>query len=132
MTRINVRPVSGINTKQLHGEFVEILRPFVLVRNRYATGKRVEKWEIPDTYRLGPGHVKFFYDKFGYLMNRYAAIRDELRKRGMNIKHRDLREEFKIIPDELWGDYEPTEVAQLINEARIQQALREAQERGTI
>lgn len=129
MTRINVRPVAGIHTKQLHGEFVEILRPFVLVQNRIRNNDPPKA--IPETYRLGPGHVTFFYDKLGYLYDRYADICDELRKRGFKINQRDLRKDFADIPDKWWGPYEPTEIAQLINEARIQEALRAMQERGT-
>lgn len=130
MTRINVRPVAGINTKQLHGEYVELPRAFVVVRDRVTSGKGVDPREIPDRYTLNKGHVLFFANKLLYLLHRYEAICVELVKRGFKLNPRLLQAEFSMIPEQYWNDWEPDERDHLINEARIQEALRSMKERG--
>ena len=130
MTRINVVPVATLHTKQLHGEYVELPRVFVTVRNRVLGGRGVTDGEIPATYRLGPGHVLFFANKLGYLAQRYDQICDELRARGFNLNPRLLHLEFVSIPPSFWGQYDPTPDAIKINQARIDEALASMQQRG--
>ena len=37
-------------------------------------------------FKLGIGHVKFFYNKLLYLKNRYISLYNECIKRGFNAK----------------------------------------------
>ena len=81
MTRINV----GINPKKLTdkhllAEHREIKR----IPNMVKSGK-AKMDNIPDTFTLGKGHVKFFYNKLGYLYRRYAKIHNECKRRGFNV-----------------------------------------------
>ena len=65
MTRISagIRP-SELCNAHLNKERVEILR----VPNAIKSGKaKVNLSKIPSSYRLGTGHVIFFYDKLEYL-----------------------------------------------------------------
>lgn len=57
MTRINLIPVEELTNKHLIAEKHEITRVFALAKNSKPNVK------IPDTYRMGKGHVTFFIIK---------------------------------------------------------------------
>ena len=83
MTRINVGiPPAELNGRHLIAEHREIKRiPNLVNRGRYSLDNQ------PDTFKLGKGHVKFFYDKLLYLKRRYDALYNECRKRGFNVQN---------------------------------------------
>ena len=59
MTRINVAiPVEELTREHLISEHREIKR----IPNMIKSGRAKIK-NIPPKFKLGPGHVKFFYDK---------------------------------------------------------------------
>ena len=71
----------------------------------------------PADYKLGEGHVRFFFDKLAFLQRRYAALHQECLARGFRVQNiwpQDL-------PDtpSLWRDYQPTEQALALNRERI-------------
>lgn len=102
MTRINVGiDPSELPRKALLSEHKEITR----VPNAVRSG-RAKLCDIPDTFRLNKGHIKFFYDKLLYLNNRYASLLAECIKRGYNVT--DKTAAFFDLPDELMNDYIPT------------------------
>jgi len=74
--------------------------------------------EIPNQYKLGSGHVKFFFDKFKYLYKRHIKLRSELIIRGYNLSESNS-DIFKSVPNEYYNDYNPTIEAIAINEERI-------------
>ena len=98
MTRINCIPVEELHDKHLLAEYRELPRVFSLARGDA---------DIPDTYRMGKGHVTFFYDK---------------RKRGWKPKHCTTGLVF-LAPAELYKDWTPTEEAMKINRERIAERL---------
>jgi len=101
MTRINTVPPQELCDKHLMAEIREITR----IPNTVKSGKaKVEG--IPETFRLGSGHVKFFYDKLGYLEKRYKQLYDECIYRGFNVQ--DNSGSFKGIPIRLMNDWTPT------------------------
>jgi deoxyribonuclease (pyrimidine dimer) len=101
MTRINTIPPQELCDKHLMAEIREITR----IPNTVKSGKaRIEG--IPETFRLGSGHVKFFYDKIFYLQKRYKQLYDECQYRGFNVQ--DNSGSFKGIPIELMNDWTPT------------------------
>ena len=77
MTRINVGiPPAELNGRHLIAEHREIKRiPNLVNRGRYSLDNQ------PKSFKLGTGHVKFFYDKLLYLKRRYDALYNECRKR---------------------------------------------------
>lgn len=104
MTRISVGVrASELCDAHLIKERVELVR----IPNAVRTGKAVVK-DIPKQFTLGTGHVKFFYDKMGYLHQRYSELTAECLLRGFNIT--DFSDSFEGIPQELFKDY--TETAQ--------------------
>lgn len=109
MTRINVVPVTELADQHLMAEYRELPRILTVV------AKTPEPNYLEGDYRLGEGHVRFFYDKGLYLFTRYCALVAELRVRGFQLNVPDLDwEGFKIM-----GDYAPTPEAIAINRERL-------------
>jgi deoxyribonuclease (pyrimidine dimer) len=79
MTRINATVDPEVLCDQhLMAEYREILRTVALAT------KAVNP-VIPETFTLGTGHVKFFYDKLRYIHYRFEALKLELLKRGVAV-----------------------------------------------
>lgn len=102
MTRINV----GILPKELPDKLLLAeLREIKRIPNMINSGKaKIEN--IPDTFRLGTGHVKFFYDKGKYTLNRYMSLFNESQAR--NFKTTDFTLAWNNYPSELMNDYNET------------------------
>lgn len=111
MTRINCIPVEDLTDKHLLAEYRELPRVFKLAR---------PDANIPPTYRLGTGHVTFFYNKLGYLQRRQSQIIRECQKRGFNIQYTNP---YWNVPEELGNDWTPTPEAMALNRARIADRL---------
>lgn len=115
MTRINVIPVTELCDQHLLAEFRELTR----IPNCVLSGKL--QYHYPDrplSYTLGAGHVKFFTNKLGWLLNRYNDLFRECSGRGFNVVFIFPIKELQLkgIPFELW---EPDEAAKEINRQRI-------------
>ena len=99
MTRINVGiPPAELVNQHLIAEHREIKR----IPNCIAKGK-YNMDGIPDKFKLGTGHVKFFYNKLLYLKNRYISLYDECIKRGFNVQN--YISAWDNVPQELMNDY---------------------------
>lgn len=81
MTRINLVDPEALTNAHLQGEYKEISRVFTLVSNNLVKGKKVTSFNIPLSYCLGPGHVTFFYNKLGFVLDRYRQLYVEMRSR---------------------------------------------------
>ena len=102
MTRINVGiPPKQLTRQHLIAEHREIKR----IPNVIAKGKFNLKGQ-PKEFTLGTGHVKFFYDKLGYLKKRYEEIYFECRRRGYDVTY--YGDAWNGIPENMMGDYQPT------------------------
>ena len=117
MTRINVgiQPAE-LNDQHLIAEHREIKR----IPNCVAKGK-YNMDGIPDRFKLGTGHVKFFYNKLLYLKFRYASLYTECVRRGFNVQN--YIGAWNNVPEELMNDYKPTYVDRLIVQERILEKL---------
>ena len=99
MTRINVGiPPVELTGKHLIAEHREIKR----IPNCVAKGKYSMKG-IPDKFKLGTGHVKFFYNKLLYLKKRYLKLYAECIKRDFNVQ--SYIKAWDNVPEELMNDY---------------------------
>ena len=126
MTRINVGiPPAKLTGKHLITEHREIKR----IPNCIAKGK-YNMEGIPDKYKLGTGHVKFFYNKLLYLKNRYIKLYVECIKRGFNVQY--YIKAWDNVPKELMGDYQPTPNDKKIIKQRIKDKLNEKINMATI
>ena len=117
MTRINVVPVTELCDKHLLAEYHEITRVFKLARPCP---------DAPKEYTLGNGHVKFFYDKLGFITERTKQLIAELSKRGYKVKLGVYNLEYNRavhLDRRFWNDYTPTPEALEINRARIAERI---------
>lgn len=119
MTRINVVPPNELSGKHLAGEHHELPRVFSLVRRAQERGERPDKNAIP-TYRLGEGHVRFFYPRLMWVWHRYSILRYEMTKRGYQINPEPLPLRDGINP-EWFGVWRVTPEALEINRARLKE-----------
>lgn len=103
MTRINVGiPPKELTDKHLIAEHRELKRiPNVVSRGRYNINS------VPKEFSLGKGHVSFFYDKLGYLKERYIDLYNECIARGFNVQ--SFLASWDGVPQELMNSYTPTE-----------------------
>ena len=99
MTRINVGiPPAELVNKHLLAEHREIKRiPNCVSKGKYNMNG------IPNRFKLGTGHVKFFYNKLLYLKKRYIRIYKECIKRGFNVQN--YIGAWDNIPEKLMNDY---------------------------
>lgn len=123
MTRINVVDPTMLSDKHLMAEYRELPRVFTAVLKLQNQGFKPSDVDIPSSYRLGAGHVKFFYDKVEYLYYRYAQLVDELKTRNFSLND-DLIDSITNtawcdISAEWWNDYYPTIEALYLNMARL-------------
>ena len=99
MTRINVGiPPAELTDKHLLAEHREIKR----IPNCIAKGK-YNMDGMPDKFKLGTGHVKFFYNKLLYLKNRYIRLYWMCKRRGFNVQN--YIGAWYNLPQELMNDY---------------------------
>lgn len=117
MTRINVAiPPKELTPKHLMAEHREIKRiPNVVAKGKFNINS------IPTTFRLGTGHVAFFYNKLKYLKDRYEDIYKECVKRGYNVQY--YGDAWDGVPTHLMNDYTPTQEDERIIRERINEKL---------
>ena len=117
MTRINAGiPVKSLTNKHLIAEHRELKRiPNVVSKGRYNLKT------APKEFTLGKGHVSFFYDKMGYLKERYLELYNECRERGFNVQ--SYLNSWDGVPDHLMNGYTPTQKDIEIVSARIADRL---------
>lgn len=127
MTRINCVPVEELTRQHLLAEYRELPRVFGLAREWYhkvcAAGHDGPYQDVPDTYRLGKGHVLFFYTRLGYCFERQQQLYDECVRRGYQVKFKPTSELIDWAPAWMRNSWRPTRHALSINRARIKERL---------
>ena len=123
MTRINCVPPAELTTPHLIAEYRELPRIFGLVRAAIARGERPDDPRNPAEYRLGSGHVRFFYPRLGFLARRQEALIAEMLRRGYSPSFTDPAGLLTGISEEWCGDWVPSEAAVAINRDRIAERL---------
>lgn len=143
MTRINLVEPAELTDQHLFSERREILRVLKdLVRSLKALWRRngipQEEFDlcdprmnepflatlkrVPTAFTLNTGHVTFFYDKMGYLTNRFDQLTAELSNRG--LAHNSslvyyLNGIISVLPEQFKKDYTATPQAITIIRERI-------------
>lgn len=84
MTRINLVDPAVLTNQHLMAEYKEITRIFTVVTDRIKASLAPPS-DAPSDYVLGTGHVKFFYDKCKFILNRYNELRKELQLRDYDL-----------------------------------------------
>lgn len=121
MTRINLVDPQELSTKHLVAEYREITRlPKNLVKSLNRINKPFSMDEIPKSYTLGKGHVKFFFDKMKFLQSRFERLVQEMLRRGYKPNYTDSSM-FSKCDEIFYNDYTPTNEALEINRQRIKE-----------
>lgn len=119
MTRINCIPVTELTNKHLLAEYRELPRIFKAAR----LPKSGETF--PTHYKLGTGHVKFFYTRLGWCYERQQQLYAEMKRRDYKptFHPQGLLLEWGAEKVRLWNDWTPTPEAMAINRERIKERL---------
>ncbi len=84
MTRINLQPPIMLTDQHLIAEKKEINQLAGQLRKSMLS-KNYKYNDIPSTYRLGTGHVKFWYTRGKFIRERYRIIYEECIRRGFSV-----------------------------------------------
>ena len=126
MTRINCIPPTELTGPHLVAEYRELPRVVALANAAWPRRGAYAR-SIPSRYVLGAGHVLFFYDKLGWLRERFSELVDEMHRRG-------YRTSYTALPPVRVGvewckEWSPDATALADNRARIAERLRSARNR---
>lgn len=122
MTRVNVVPVTELSRQHLVAEYRELPRLFNLVRAAYWRGATGQMYrDAYPHYRMGVGHVLFFYGRLGFVVERCIQLKDEMLRRGYNPVHKADAIDVTGIDNDWFGYWTPTAEALEFNRARIRE-----------
>ncbi|PID87396.1 endonuclease [Candidatus Gracilibacteria bacterium] len=119
MTRINLINPAELVDQHLIAEYRELPRIFGAIRKKLKNNKEIK---VGKEYKMGIGHVIFFYDKLGFLEKRYYEIVKECKKRGFNIKFDSIN--LSDVPKKYKKDFFPSPKDIRISESRIKEKLK--------
>lgn len=83
MTRINIIPPQYLTDQHLIAEIKEINQ--LSGQFLKSINSRLGIKQIPQEFKLGTGHVTFFYNKGEYLLQRFSICKEEAEKRDFCI-----------------------------------------------
>ncbi len=106
MTRINTIDPKHLPRKALVAEYRELPRIFSMASAARDRGEQADDKRNPTEYRLGTGHVRFFYNKLSFLRRRHAELVQEMCKRGY-ATNMDCSSSGLELPDEWQGEWYP-------------------------
>ncbi len=113
MTRINTIPAEKLADQHLIAEYRELPRIFPKAR-------ALKPFESVPTYRLGKGHVLFFYDKLQWLSDRHQQLVRECQNRGFRVTLTDT-----LTPTQgLNNTWTPTGPDHALNLSRLRERLK--------
>ncbi len=128
MPFVNVLSPKQLVTEQVITEYKDIAMIFAKVISFQQNGRSLWSLPIPCSYTLNQTcHEAFFYDKVGYLLNRYQELFMELGDRGLTVDWLQYKTNMKatdIILDQWRGDWTPTPEDILINMVHIAGGLK--------
>lgn len=122
MTRVNTVDPSELYDQHLAAEAVEILMICSNLKRTLRSKTGFQEKKVPPTFRMGAGHVYFFYNKGKYLYRRFRAVQAEMSNRGMAT---DAVFPVDNWPDRLFNDWEPDDAAIAVSRERISQRVSE-------
>ncbi len=123
MTRVNLVLPKDLADQHLFAEWRELKMIPAKVRKNLSNA--VPMNDLPNAYTLSTGHVRFFYDKLGWLYIRHQSLTRELQNRNFKISPFNAYEAFlHEMPDDLIGNnWFPTTDDLKVNVTRIIERL---------
>lgn len=107
--------------QMLKAEHREVVRVPNHIHKCISAKKSINFSGQPDEFKLGSGHVKFFYDKIKYLHKRWEDVHEECLARGFDMS--DYSKAFRNIPDWLYNDWEETAEARKLVVERVTERI---------
>lgn len=114
MVRVNIIHPKSLADQHLIAEYLEIMMLVGYTREHPSLE------EIPQTYRLGKGHIKFFKNKLKYLERRHKLIRKEMNRRGFAT---NKKINLKGFSKNFINDWKPKEQDLKIIKKRIKEKI---------
>jgi len=115
--RINVVNPKYLTDNHLIAEYRETkMSTYYYVRSSKSKNG-IDKSRISERYTLNGGHAYMWFNKFGYIDKRFKAIVGEMRNRGFQTNFTELN--YTDIPEDAFGDFEPTQSDIRVNLDRI-------------
>lgn len=121
MTRINLIHPEQLSDQHLLAEYRELPRIFTLAHEAALRSESPNDPRNPRKYVLGPGHVRFFYPRLGFLRRRFQALVDEMLNRGWSPQFQDVPPCYDLMSHHWCQDYAPTPEAISLNLARLRE-----------
>ena len=115
MVRVNLISPSKLSDQHLIAEYNEILMLVGYAR------KHPELMGIPESYRLGTGHIKFFKNKIGYLKKRHELIKTEMARRNFSANKTVF---LKGFGEEYFCEWKPGKKDFEVIKARISEKIK--------
>ena len=116
MTRVNTVEPALLSGPHLVAEYREITRVFALS----AAAHCKSTVSVPPSYRMGAGHVTFFYDKLGFIERRHRSLVEEMQRRGYKPTILEAAAGWRDkIPAIAWRDWMPSAADVATNLARL-------------
>ena len=106
MTRVNCIDPRWLRDDHMGAEYREISRIPALVSAAVERGETPSDRRNPTHYKMGAGHCRFFYPRLQYVIDRYAAIVAECRRRGRHVEYPEMHIPDNI-PPEWFGTWQP-------------------------
>ena len=119
MARVNtgVDPIY-LADQHLIAEQVELLMVTgMLKKNNFA-----HKTPIPPKFKLGTGHITFWYDKLLYLQRRMVEVKKEIARRNFKVMEREIL--LDGFPQKYINDWSPSLDDSIIVRNRIVEKMR--------
>ena len=104
---INLLPPNKLTPRQLIDEYNDCLMIVARAAKYYASRSRTP---LPVHYTLDTRrHFPFFYQRLGWLEQRFLAVVGELKRHGVVFDHEYLPSVADHLPDDWWQQWEPTD-----------------------
>lgn len=121
MTRINTIDPAILSDQHLIAECRELPRIASALKKSLVkhTPDQLDHGFIRGGYRLGSGHVKFFYPLGGFLLERYESLTEEMRNRGFAYAQNRYIDWQVFHQNDFFGFWEPSIQCHEINIGRL-------------
>ena len=120
--RINIIPVELLSDVHLKAEHYEIIGSIFYYKRSAESPMGIVESKISNTYTLNTGHAYMWYNKFGFIKERYELLTAEMKQRGFQTSAIEYKFGYAFdthIPAFRRNGYTPTTWEMKLNIGRI-------------
>lgn len=119
--RINVVNPRYLMDQHLIAEYGEIQNMMLAYYRRSMKSGKFDWNRVSDKYTLNTGHATFFYNKMGFVVERFDIVVEEMHRRNFNTNLLYL--DYSEVPEEHMNSYEVSIEDIEVNLERIEQRI---------